>query len=167
MHLVLDGARALGYFFHAECGQPLRASRSCRNCLTRRVTTIARKLITYSPANGGQIDAIQNERQLPGRDLDPLPLVSGGCVRELVRSPFQLLVPDTEACSSPVQQLDAIAAAIDEDKQVTDRKADLAGALTRSRPPGRESSFSCRLALWPTIPARGSKQKASASLPIQ
>ena len=92
-----------------------------RDRLSRR-SSISWHLVARSLPNRRKIDAVQDQRKLGSADLDACPLIGRRSIRQLVTAPLQLLVPDTKARAAPIQKLDAVAAAIDEDKKMARKR---------------------------------------------
>ena len=74
-------------------------------------------MIPPSSTSRIQVDTIEQLDKVPVLDLDALGIVGGG--QHLERACFQTFVPDAEPVMIPEQNLDAIAAAVEEQEEVT------------------------------------------------
>ena len=95
------------------------------------------------PSGRVQVDAGQERGELGGGHLD----AAGRGVGEAEGPAFEPLGPDGQAIAVPVQDLDAIAALVDEDEEVAGEGIELEGARRPGRR-GRRSSCACRPVLW-------------------
>jgi hypothetical protein len=77
-------------------------------------------LVPLSLPSEAQVDAGEDQRQLGRSHFDRYGIASNN--RKLERAGFESLVPDRKAVTIPVENLKAIAAAIDEQEQVTGRR---------------------------------------------
>lgn len=95
----------------------------------------------------GQIDTVQNQRQLGTRDLERVMILERFWIRQLIRSPLQLLVPDAKPGLSPIQNLDAIASAIDEDEQTSRQGILFQFGFRQGNEPVKALPHICRLTI--------------------
>jgi hypothetical protein len=78
----------------------------------------SQRLKSSALASGREVDSVQDQRQLRTGDFQGR-LFFAGLLGQLIGPLLQLLVPDAESRLTPVEDLDAIAAAVEKDKQAS------------------------------------------------
>src|SRR6476620_8663191 len=99
------------------------ASTACHFLATGQ---FSRRLKSPALASGTEVDSVQDQRQLRTGDFQGL-LFFAQFLGQLIGSLLQLLVPDAESRLTPVEDLDAIAAAVKEDEQTSRQRLLLQG----------------------------------------
>src|SRR3954468_21798874 len=87
----------------------------------------------FEASEAGQVDAVEDHEELSRGHLDAVGVEVG--LGEVVAAILQTLTPEAEAVAAPIENLDAVGTAVEEDEQVAGQGVGLEAVLDQGEQP--------------------------------